>query len=111
MKNKITQLFSFKYIGALGLASFTIISLCYYAKCYFATYELVFTKEDSFILFTLFIFIMLITIMFLYLLYSNYKLKSLLIRILEEIANSEDNNIEFQRETQKIIFSALNNKK
>lgn len=109
MKHK-KELFSFKYIGALLLASFTIISLCYYAKSCFATNGLVCTREHSFILLTLLILIMLITIMFLYILYSNHRTKSLLLQILEDIAESEDNNIEFQRETQRMIFSILDNK-
>ena len=48
--------------------------------------------------------------MFLYILYSNHRTKSLLLQILEDIAESEDNNIEFQRETQRMIFSILDNK-
>lgn len=99
---------STKIITWLVLSIFIVVSIVYYASSYLSDYELSFTLEHRFILFLFAICVLIMVGLSSFILYRNFKLEKLVKLVLEEIADAEDNTIEFNRTTQNMIMKLAN---
>ena len=96
--------FLLRVVICLGLSIMTIFSVIYYGYCYFINGYLVFTQADKFILYLLMTNIILMAIFFITTMLYIVQLRKEIRMILEDIANAEDNNIQFQKVTQLMIM-------
>lgn len=95
-----------------GITSFvTILSVVYYGKCYIINHSLMFTKSDKFILLFIAVCVLIVIIVLIALIFNTFKMRKCMFAILEdlnvikeEIYDIEDNSIELQRVTQKMIM-------
>ena len=86
------------------LALFVIISVFYYGKCYITNHELVFTESDKFILLLFSIISIFTATMLILIILLLNKIKNNIINIIEELSDAENNNIEIEKITQKMII-------
>lgn len=94
-----------KLILYIAIAILVLISIIYFARCYLSDGEIVFTHNEAPLLFIVTVAIIFVSLLVIFLTVKVCYLESAVVAILEDIASSEDNSIEFQRITQNMIMN------
>lgn len=118
MKKVFIRIWNMKIWGGIILSGLSIASVIYYGNSYFQEYNLQFTQEDMFILISIGLLFILLSILVIFLtinlhklqnkfyrLYTqNNKIYKILYSLYDEIQDNHNEQLEVNRDTQDLII-------